>query len=147
MHVSRLNPLPLQASAPVDSRLMRKKQDDDADRVQPIGEDDGSEERRRQQAWLDASLEEQPEAEETVEGEAEEFYQASSAPTLPDGSEMTSRPQVEPPAPPPDSALDQLLAGIKSEETDETSNDALVIDPKPSLNELLSHILEKPEET
>ncbi|MGA3303023.1 MAG: hypothetical protein ABSC72_07005 [Methylovirgula sp.] len=142
MHVSRLNPLPLQASAPVDSRLMRKKQDDDADRVQAIGEDD--EERRRQQAWLDASLEEQPEAEEQAEGE--EFYQASSAPTLPDGSEMTSTPQVESHAPPQDSALDQLLAGIKSEETGETSDDALVIDPKPSLNELLSHILEKPEE-
>jgi hypothetical protein len=59
---------------------------------------------------------------------------------------MTSTPQVESHAPPQDSALDQLLAGIKSEETGETSDDALVIDPKPSLNELLSHILEKPEE-
>ncbi len=145
MHVSRLNPLPLQASAPVESRLMRKKQDDE-DRVQAIGEDDAArEERRRQQAWLDASLEEQPEADEPAEGEGEEFYQASSAPTLP-GSEVTSAPHVEPPTP-PESALDQLLAGIKSEDTDETSNDALVIDPKPSLNELLSHILEKPEES
>ncbi len=143
MHVSRLYPLPLQASAAVDSRLMRKKQDDDADRVQAIGEDD--EERRRKQAWLEASLEEQPEPEEPAEGE--EFYQASSAPTLPDGSAPPSAPQADAPAPPQETALDQLLAGIKSEETDETSDDALVIDPKPSLNELLSHILENPEES
>ncbi len=144
MHVSRLNPLPLQASAPVESRLMRKKQDDDADRVQPIGEDDG-EERRRKKAWLDASQEEQPEADEPAEGEGEEFYQASSAPTLPDGSEVTSAPQAEASPAEPHSPLDDLLAGIKAEPS--TEHAEVVIQPKPSLDELLTIMREHPEES
>lgn len=142
MHVPRLHqPLPLPASAPVESRLLRKKQDDDPDRVEPIGEDDAArEERRRRQAWLDAALEKLDE--EGPPTEADETYRASSAPTLPDGSVPTPPPAE--PAVAPESALDQLLAGINAEPA--TEHAEMSTEPTPSLNELLSHILEKPEE-
>lgn len=146
MHVTRLNPpLPLQASAPVDSHSMRKKQDD-KDRVQPIGEDDAArEERRRRQAWLEASLEKLDEAGAPTEGD--ETYRATSAPSSQgEAVPQSARLNGEALAPEPQlSPFEDLLAGVKAEPS--TEHPEVVVEPKPSLDELLGHILEKPEES
>jgi hypothetical protein len=137
MHVSHLKPLPLQPATPVEP-VMRKKRDEDQDHV-TRDEDKAKEERRRRQAWLEASLEKLDEEDQPG---PDETYQATSAPSSLDEASTPAKAA----APPPEvhSPLDDLLAGIKAEPA--TEHAEVVIEPKPSLDELLTIIREHPEE-
>jgi hypothetical protein len=141
MHVSHLKHLPLQPATPVEPVKTRKKRDEDQDRISGK-EDEAREERRRRQAWLEASLEQLDE--EGPASPGDETYQATSAPAAQSG-EVPAPPKSEVPAPASPSPLDELLAGIKAEPSIEHAE--VVIEPKPSLDELLSIIREQPEET
>lgn len=141
MHVSHLKPVPLLPATPVEPVATRKKHDDDTDRVSRR-EDEAKEERRRRQAWLEASLEKLDE--EGPANEGDETYRATSAPSS-QAEQSPESPKFQTSAPEPAaSPLDDLLAGIKAEPS--TEHPEIVVEPKPSLDELLGHILEKPDE-
>jgi len=140
MHVSHLKHLQLQPATPVEQVKTRKKHDEDRDRVLS-DEDKAKEERRRRQAWLEASLEKLDE--EGPASPGDETYEATSAPAV-QSKEVPAPPRSEAPAPQqPVSPLDELLAGIKAEPSTDPAE--VVIEPKPSLDELLTIMREQPE--
>lgn len=137
MHVSHLKHLPLQPAKPVEPVTSRKKHDEEAERLN--NEDEAREERRRRQAWLEASLEK---LDEEGQPAPDETYRATSAPSfvLDDAPKPA---KTDASAPEAHSPLDDLLAGIKAEPS--TDHAEVVIEPKPSLDELLSIMREHPE--